>query len=99
MALTALSPDQIAQHLASLPGWAHDSGVISKTYALPTYTAGLAFASAAGIVCEGLNHHPELTIGYKTVRVSFTTHDAGNIITENDIAAARAIEALGYPRR
>lgn len=95
---TPLSEDQIVQHLSTLPGWERDGGLITKTYQLDTYMTGLAFAAAVGTVCEGLGHHPDLFIGWKKVKVSFTTHDAGNALTEKDFKAAAAIEALNYPK-
>lgn len=94
----ALTEAEIQSALADLSGWAYDDGKISKTYELPSYTAGLAFATAVGTIAEGLNHHPDLTIGYKKVTVLFTTHDDGNVVTAKDIEAAQRVEALGYPR-
>ncbi|MEM6528265.1 MAG: 4a-hydroxytetrahydrobiopterin dehydratase [Chloroflexota bacterium] len=94
----ALSEADVTSALQNLPGWAYDDGAITKTYALPSYAAGLAFASAVGIVAEGLNHHPDMTIGYKKVTVLFTTHDDGNVVTDKDIEAATRIEALQFPR-
>ncbi|MEL6149110.1 MAG: 4a-hydroxytetrahydrobiopterin dehydratase [Chloroflexota bacterium] len=94
----ALSEAEINAALQNLPGWEHSDGAITKTYALPSYTAGLAFATAIGIIAEGLNHHPDLSIGYKKVTVLFTTHDDGNVITDKDIEAATRIEALDFPR-
>ncbi|MCY4147643.1 MAG: 4a-hydroxytetrahydrobiopterin dehydratase [Chloroflexi bacterium] len=49
-------------------------------------------------MCEGANHHPDMTIGWRRVEVSFTTHDAGNRLSAKDFAAAAGIDALGYPR-
>jgi 4a-hydroxytetrahydrobiopterin dehydratase len=94
----ALASEHVHEALASLPGWEYTDGTIRKTYALDSYPAGLAFASAVGILAEGMNHHPDMTIGWKRVIVSFTTHDAGSAVTQKDLDAARAIEALGYPR-
>lgn len=99
MASTPLTEAEISERLAALPGWTREGGAIVRTFALDSYMAGLAFASAAGTVCEGLNHHPDLYIGWKKVRVLFTTHDAGSQLTDKDFRAAQAIEALGYPRR
>lgn len=96
--MTALSSEQIAGLLDTLPGWSHLDGSIRRQFAFPTYLAGVAFASAVGVVCEGLEHHPEMVIGYKKVSVTFTTHDAGSQVTDRDIAAAEAVERLGYPR-
>lgn len=93
-----LGEDQIAARLSQLTGWERDGMVISKTYTLDSYMAGLAFAAAVGTLCEARDHHPDLYIGWKKVRVSFTTHDAGNTLTANDFDAAQAIDALGYPK-
>jgi 4a-hydroxytetrahydrobiopterin dehydratase len=95
---TRLTDAQIAESLGALPGWMHEGSTITKTYQLDTYMAGLAFAAAVGTVCEGLGHHPDLYIGWKKVKVTFSTHDAGNVVTEKDINAAKAIEALNYPK-
>jgi 4a-hydroxytetrahydrobiopterin dehydratase len=93
----ALSEQDIHAALTELNGWSYADGMISKTYTLPNYPAGLAFASAVGIVAERFNHHPDMHIGYKRVTVTFTTHDSGNVVTEKDVEAAQAVEALGYP--
>jgi len=93
----AMTESAINEALASMDGWSYGDGKISKTYELPTYPAGLAFASAVGMLCEGMNHHPDMTVGYKKVTVTFTTHDDGNVVTDKDITAARKVESLGYP--
>lgn len=94
---SALNEDQIAERLAGLPGWTRDGGLIRKTFAMSSYPAGLAFASAIGTICEGFDHHPDsLCIGWKKVDVSFTTHSAGGQLTALDFEAAAAIEALPY---
>jgi 4a-hydroxytetrahydrobiopterin dehydratase len=96
MASVPLTDGEIIERLAALPGWRRDGDKIVKTYKLPSYMAGLAFASAVGTLAEGLDHHPDITIGWKKVTVSFTTHDAGNKITAKDCGAAAAIEALPF---
>ncbi len=96
--MNALTDEQITQALGELNGWSRDGDKLTKTYQLDSYPAGLAFATAAGIACDGLGHHPDMYVGYKKVTVEFTTHDAGSKITEKDVEAARAVEALGYPK-
>lgn len=99
MATTALTDAQISEHLAQLEGWERDGDKLTKTIKVDSYMAGLAMAATIGTIAEGLNHHPDLYIGYKTVKVSFTTHDAGNKISQHDVDAAIAINALPYPRK
>ncbi len=92
---TALTSEQISERMKTLPGWEVTDGVIMKTYLVESYIAGAAFAATIATVCEGLNHHPDqLCIGWKKVKVSFTTHDAGNVLTKNDFNAAAAIQSI-----
>ncbi len=94
----ALTDSQITERLSKLSGWQRRDGSISKSFRLDSYMAGLAFACAIGTVCEARNHHPEMSIGWRKVSVSFTTHDAGDQLTASDFDAAEAIDALGYPK-
>lgn len=98
MAYIALNDAEIIERLTALPGWARDGGTIVRTFTFDKYLEGTAFASAVGVVCEGVNHHPDMTIGYKKVVVRFTTHDTGNTLTAKDFEAAAAVSALGFPR-
>ncbi len=98
MMATALADNQITERLGKLNGWAREGGTITKTFKLDSYLAGVALASAIGVICEARNHHPDMTIGWRKVTVSFTTHDAGSQLTDNDFDAAAAIDALGYPK-
>jgi 4a-hydroxytetrahydrobiopterin dehydratase len=93
----ALSEADIQTALTDLNGWQHSNGMIHKTYDLPSYPAGIMFAAAVGTVAEALGHHPDMAIGYKKVTVAFTTHDDGNVVTQKDVDAAKAVEAIGYP--
>lgn len=97
MATSTLDDGAIRARLSALPGWEREGMQIQRTYTFDHYLAGIAFAAAVGTVCEGLGHHPDLYIGWRRVTVSFTTHDAGNALTEKDFTAAEAVQRLGYP--
>ena len=94
----ALSEAEISAALAELNNWRRDGDALVKEFAFDSYLAGVAFATSVGVVAEGLDHHPDMTIGWRRVTVSFTTHDAGNQLSAKDVAAAAAVDALGYPR-
>ncbi|GIK28029.1 MAG: 4a-hydroxytetrahydrobiopterin dehydratase [Chloroflexota bacterium] len=99
MTSVPLTDVEIASALNDLPGWERDGDALTRTVTFDAYLAGAAFASAVGVLAEGLGHHPDLYIGYKKVTVRFNTHDAGGKITAKDVAAARAVNALGYPKQ
>ena len=94
----ALNDEAVLAGLARLNGWARAGDALVKEFRFDNYLAGLAFASSVGVIGEGLNHHPDMTVGWRRVQVAFTTHDAGSKITAKDIEAAAAIDALGYPK-
>jgi len=77
MPTTPLEDEEVYDALKTLNGWESQDNRLIKTYVVPTYLAGLTFASAIGTLAEAHNHHPDLYIGYKKVRVELMTHDAG----------------------
>jgi 4a-hydroxytetrahydrobiopterin dehydratase len=91
-----LSDADVTAGLSKLPGWERDGDKIKKRYQFDSYLAGLAFASAVAVIAEGLDHHPDMLVSWRKVTVSYNSHSAGNKITQNDLDAAAAIEALPY---
>ena len=50
-----------------------------------------------GFFAEQANHHPDLDIRWRNVRVALSTHDAGGL-TEKDLALAGEIEGVAPER-
>lgn len=98
MATPPLSDPEIEAALSTLTGWVRDGDALTKTFAFSSYLAGIAFASAVGVLSEGADHHPDLHIGWRKVTVRYNTHDAGGKITHKDVDLARAIDAMNYPK-
>ena len=46
-----------------------------------------------GFLAEAADHHPDLDLRWRTVRVALTTHDAGGL-TGRDLALASAVEGV-----
>ena len=88
-----LSDAELQEALAGLPGWAREGDVIVKTYELPTFPAAIELVRQIADRAEAANHHPDLDIRYRKLRVALSTHDEGGI-TEKDVALATEIEAL-----
>ena len=40
------------------------------------------------------DHHPDLTVGYRRCKASWTTHSAGNRLSANDFICAAKADAL-----
>jgi 4a-hydroxytetrahydrobiopterin dehydratase len=89
----ALPDDQISTKLQALSGWAREGDAIVKTYELPTFMDAIAFVNRVAERAEAADHHPDLDIRYRKVRVALSTHSEGGI-TDKDFALATEIEAL-----
>ena len=79
--------------LESLDGWEIVNGELVKVFAFGAYLDGVEFAKRCAELAEEMNHHPDLLIQWRKVRVSIVTHSAGGL-TELDFEYAEKVEAL-----
>lgn len=86
-----LTDAAISAALTELPGWSRVDDSIVARYACPGFPEAIAFVTRVGFFAEAMNHHPDLDIRWRWVRVLLTTHDAGGL-TANDVALARQID-------
>jgi 4a-hydroxytetrahydrobiopterin dehydratase len=63
-------PDSdIATQLTALDGWTRDADEIVKTYDLPSFMDAIAFVERVAELAEAADHHPDIDIRYRKVRV------------------------------
>ena len=74
--------------------WIQEQGKLVKQYKFKDFEQAILFINRIAEICENENHHPEIYNVYATVKLSFCTHDAGNIITEKDHKLTRLIDAI-----
>ncbi|MER5294643.1 4a-hydroxytetrahydrobiopterin dehydratase [Streptomyces pharetrae] len=91
MAVQPLSPEEIEDRLAGLPGWSLDEDRLTRTYRLGSHIAAAALVMHIAQVQDELDHHSDLTLGYHSVTVSVHTHSAGGKVTELDVELARRV--------
>jgi 4a-hydroxytetrahydrobiopterin dehydratase len=82
--------DEAEERLKDLPGWALQSGSIQKEFRFKSYLAGLDFAYSLGKAAELENHHPDLFIGWRRVKVEWSTHAIKGLSQNDFIMAARS---------
>lgn len=91
--MTRLDDSAITERLGAIPGWTRTGDALTATYDLASFAAAISFVVRVGFLAEQADHHPDLDIRWKRVRVLLTSHDAGGI-TERDFALAREIEQV-----
>jgi 4a-hydroxytetrahydrobiopterin dehydratase len=78
--------------VAAHPGWTREGQAIVRTFDMGTFPNAVAFVVKLSILAEKHNHHPDIDLRWKNVRVLWTTHDA-NGLTRLDLALAEETDA------
>src|SRR6188508_1852618 len=87
-----LSKDEIESNIADLDkGWELKDGKIVKSFQFSSFMNAIDFVNEIAKIAERLDHHPIITINWKSVKLSLKSFDV-NAITKRDIALAREIE-------
>ena len=89
-----LSKDEIECNIADLGnGWELKDGKIVKSFQFTSFMNAIEFVNEIAKVAERLDHHPIITINWKTVKLSLKSFDV-DAITKRDISLAKEIEKV-----
>ncbi len=89
------SAKALEKSIQKLNGWNSNAELtkITKVLEFSSFINALSFVAKIAVHAEVLNHHPTITITYKTVKVILTTHDAQGL-TKLDFELAKRIDDL-----
>ena len=88
-----LSTEEMTAYLDRTEGWAFAEDHIERTFTFRNFHETMAFVNAVAWIAHTQDHHPDLEVGYKTCRVSYTTHSIGGL-SENDFICAAKVNRL-----
>jgi 4a-hydroxytetrahydrobiopterin dehydratase len=92
--MSAFTPEQITESLATVPGWKLEGGNLVRAFSFADFRDAMSFVNTVAAFAERAGHHPDIDIRYNKVTLALSSHDAGGI-TEKDFALAMEIgEAL-----
>jgi len=84
-----LSDDEVETQLPD--DWDREGDESVRTYEFDDYLTGVDFAADLAEIADEEFHHPELIIGFRSVEVRLTSHEAGGI-TDDDIRLAELFD-------
>jgi 4a-hydroxytetrahydrobiopterin dehydratase len=93
LAYRLLTSAEIDEAYDTLPGWKFENNVMSKEFSFETYGDGVEFSRKVADTADRMDHHPDIHLTYKKVRISMWTHTVGGL-SPFDLELARRIEAL-----
>ena len=74
-------------------GWTLVDNALTRNFQFDDFVAAFAFMTKVALLAEKADHHPSWHNVYNTVKISLNTHDAGNTVTDKDVALATEINA------
>lgn len=90
-----LAPVDLTAALADLPHvYRGSAGQLRVRLQAPSFAAAVQLVDRVAATAEGLDHHPDIDIRWRTVTFTLSTHSAGGI-TALDVELARHILAHG----
>ena len=72
-------------------GWKLKDGKVVKSFQFYSFMNAIEFVNLIAEIAERLDHHPIITINWKTVKLSLKSFDV-NAITKRDIILAKEID-------
>jgi 4a-hydroxytetrahydrobiopterin dehydratase len=93
---TPLTPAEIQQELAALPGWAHEGDGLKKAFMFGDFREAFSFMTRVALEAEARDHHPDWTNVYNRVTIRLNTHSAGDKVTAKDVEFAKRIQKISW---
>jgi 4a-hydroxytetrahydrobiopterin dehydratase len=88
-----LTREEATRRLAGLEGWRLEGDALVKQFTFAGFPEAVAFVNRLVPGAETADHHPDITINYKRVTLSYTTHSAGGL-TANDFDGATMADGV-----
>lgn len=85
--MARLTDQEIRDHLDRLRTWRRDGDAIRKEFKFASFPDAVAFVNRLVPGAEAADHHPDITINYSRVTLSYSTHSEGGL-TEKDFEGA-----------
>jgi 4a-hydroxytetrahydrobiopterin dehydratase len=75
-------------------GWIEEDNKLQRSLEFRDFNESLDFINKLGVICESMNHHPEINWVYNKIKLTLSTHDAGDEITDLDYQLANGINDI-----
>jgi len=88
-----LNPEAIQTLLMEIPEWKLEEDVISRTVKFPSFLEAVDAVNNIAREAEAMDHHTNIDIRWRTVRLALSTHSAGGLTTL-DFQLAKKLDQL-----
>lgn len=86
-----LSSDESDQLALEVSDWRVEGSHLTREFAFKDFHQAFSFVARVALLAEAESHHPDITISWNRVGLSFWTHTADGL-TRNDFIMAAKID-------
>ena len=95
--MAKLSEPEILERMPGAKGWERHGDMLVRTWQFPSFRRALEFVNQVAAIAEKNDHHPEIILNYRVVRLELSTHTDGGL-TDADFALAAELNVLPADR-
>ena len=95
--MSKLSEPEIQEQLPTVKGWDRLGDMLVRSWQFPSFRRALEFVNQAAALAEKFDHHPDIILSYRVVRLELSTHAAGGL-TPRDFEMAGEFNSLPTDR-
>lgn len=88
-----ISGDELEDVLKRSPEWESEGKGIKRTFEFEGFMEAIEFVNTVADVAEEADHHPDIDIRWRKVKLVLVTHSAGGL-TDLDVEMAQRIDRL-----
>ena len=91
--MAKMTEAEIVGRLPTAKGWERLGDMLVRSWQFPTTRRALEFVNEVAALGDQADHHPDIILSYRTVRLEVSTHAAGGL-TDADFAFIAAVDSI-----
>ena len=91
--MAKLSEPEILNRMPTAMGWERHGVMLVRSWQFPSFRHALEFVNHVVAPAEKIDHHPDIVLSDRQVRLELSTHSVGGL-TDRDFTIASEINAL-----
>jgi 4a-hydroxytetrahydrobiopterin dehydratase len=90
--MSKLTEAEIQERLPKAKEWERHGDMLVRTWQFPSFRRAIEFVNHAAAIFDKLDHHPDVVLSYRVVRVETSTHDVGGLSERDFVLIAELNE-------
>jgi len=95
--MTKLSEPEILERIQTAKGWDRHGDMLVRSWQFSSFRRALEFVNQVASLAEKHDHHPDIILSYRQVRLELSTHSEGGL-TPVDFDFAKELERISADR-